>query len=108
MARLFAVKSALFAALGAAVLLVSPATALAANTAPVAIANSSTTQLSYVITYPDTQAGLNSCGDEGYSLFHKTGSKVSGWECLENNPYAGWNLWIFWSNNNCNTCVGKI
>jgi hypothetical protein len=106
MSRLSAVKPALFAALGAVILLVSPATARAANTTP-SIVHPSNAQVSYVGTFPDTQAGLNTCATVGIGLIEKPGSKIYDYQCLENNPDPGWNLWVTWSNNYCNTCVKK-
>lgn len=118
MPRLFAVKSALLAALGAAVLLVSPATALAATAAPAAITHpqavdgggSGLTTSFTGITYPDTSAGLSACQAQGNYIVTDPGSHTIGYQCPLGDPDAGvYNLWTTWyPNNYCFTCLRRI
>ena len=107
MPRLSAIKTALFAVLSAVSLIAFPATALAATTAPAAIVHpqSGGVHESYIITLPDTQAGLTECNNIGVGLITEPGSKYFDYQCIENNPNPGYNLWGFWSNSNCNTCI---
>jgi hypothetical protein len=101
MHRLLPVKPAVFAALGAAALLISPATALASTTG----AHPMVSQETYAGTYPDTPAGGNACEAEGVNLIQRKGGKVYDFQCLPDNPYPGINLWAIWSNGNCNFCI---
>jgi hypothetical protein len=107
MPRLPAIKTALFAVLSAATLIAFPATALAATTAPAAIVHpqSGGVHESYIMTFPDTQAGLTECNNIGVGLITEPGSKYFDYQCIENNPNPGYNLWGFWSDSNCNTCI---
>jgi hypothetical protein len=118
MPRVLAVRPGLFAVLGAAAILVSPAAAQAAPTAPVGIAHAQvasgprgglTTSFTG-LTYPDTSAGAIACAVQGNYLVTDPGSHTVSYQCLLNNPNAGvYNLWTTWYPNGsgCPTCVKK-
>jgi hypothetical protein len=121
MRRLFAVKTGLFAVLGAAAIAVSPAAAQAAPAAHAVITHAQVVNgpgggsgltTSFIgLTYPDTSAGLTACAVQGTYLVDDPGSHTVSWQCLLNNPNAGvYNLWTTWYPNGgggCKTCVRK-
>jgi len=47
------------------------------------------------LTYPDTNAGLTACHQEGVLLHQGAPTADIAWQCQLGNPDAGvWNLWI--------------